>query len=541
MTSEAESLGSTDASTRNDPHDHEKTPLWKFVEKMERTAGGGNTKFKCNYCKEIFNGSYSRVKAHLLRESGMGVKKCSKVTDAIFVQLKKIVEEADAKLNASRPTIPLPPTSTRASSTFTSRTEHGFYNKKKRKGSSEGSSNPLEKSFNVGGREELDKRIARMFYANGISFNLAKSPHYVGAFTHAANSSLSGYVPPGYNKLRTTLLEQERMHVDNMLLPIKQSWGAKGVSIVADGWTDPQRRPLINFMAISENGPVFLKAIDASGEYKDKHFIADLIMSTINEVGPHNVVQVITDNAPVCKAAGLIVESHYPQIFWTPCVVHTLNLALKNICAAKNTEDNEEVYNECHWITEVANEGTEIKNFILNHSMVLSIFKSFSRLKLLSTAETRFASIIIMLKRIKDVKHALQQMVISEEWAYFRDDDVRKAQSIKERILDDIWWDKVDYILDFTKPIIDMLRAADTDKPMLHLIYEMWDTMIENVKAMIFQHESRSYEDESSFYRVVHEILQNRWNKSNTPLHCLAHSLNPRYVINNFIICRIKC
>ncbi|GAV86681.1 hypothetical protein CFOL_v3_30108, partial [Cephalotus follicularis] len=27
----------------------------------------------------------------------------------------------------------------------------------------------------------------------------------------------------------------------------------------------------------------------------------------------------------------------------------------------------------------------------------------------------------------------------------------------------------------------------------------------------------------------VHEILVDMWNKSNTPLHCLAHSLNPKY------------
>ncbi|GAV84482.1 LOW QUALITY PROTEIN: Dimer_Tnp_hAT domain-containing protein, partial [Cephalotus follicularis] len=33
----------------------------------------------------------------------------------------------------------------------------------------------------------------------------------------------------------------------------------------------------------------------------------------------------------------------------------------------------------------------------------------------------------------------------------------------------------------------------------------------------------------SSSYFVVHEILVDRFNKSNIPLHCLAHSLNPRY------------
>ena len=42
-------------------------------------------------------------------------------------------------------------------------------------------------------------------------------------------------------------------------------------------------------------------------------------------------------------------------------------------------------------------------------------------------------------------------------------------------ILSDLWWDKVDYILEFIAPIYDMLRKADTDKPCLHLVYEMWD------------------------------------------------------------------
>jgi hypothetical protein len=50
-------------------------------------------------------------------------------------------------------------------------------------------------------------------------------------------------------------------------------------------------------------------------------------------------VQVITDNAANCRAAGIIVEQKHPHIFLTPCVVHTLNLALKNICASREIED----------------------------------------------------------------------------------------------------------------------------------------------------------------------------------------------------------
>ena len=74
-------------------------------------------------------------------------------------------------------------------------------------------------------------------------------------------------------------------------------------------------------------------------------------------------------------------------------------------------------------------------------------------------------------------------------------------------ILSDLWWDKVNYILEFTAPIYDMLRVADTDKPCFHLVYEMWDSMIEKVKARIYRHESLEANEYSSFFNVVYDIL----------------------------------
>jgi len=111
-------------------------------------------------------------------------------------------------------------------------------------------------------------------------------------------------VLPGYNKLKTTLLHKERDHVEQLLEPVKLTWKEKGVSIVSDGWSDPTRKPLINFIATSENGPLFLKAVNCFGEVKDKFFISDLMKDVLNEMGHQNVVQIITGNAANCKAAG---------------------------------------------------------------------------------------------------------------------------------------------------------------------------------------------------------------------------------------------
>jgi len=60
------------------------------------------------------------------------------------------------------------------------------------------------------------------------------------------------------------------------------------------------------------------------------------------------------------------------------------------------------------------------------------------------------------------------------------------------------------------------------------MIYEMWDNMIEKVKDRIYRHERKQPDEESAFYVTIYAILYDCWLKSNTPLHCLAHSLNPR-------------
>ena len=86
-------------------------------------------------------------------------------------------------------------------------------NKKRKYGMS-----PLARAFDTDTRSQLDQEIARMFYTGGLSFNLARNPYYMRAFTFAANNNLGGYVPPSYNKLRTTLVQQEKANVERLLL-----------------------------------------------------------------------------------------------------------------------------------------------------------------------------------------------------------------------------------------------------------------------------------------------------------------------------------
>ncbi|WCJ28816.1 hypothetical protein M5689_010488 [Euphorbia peplus] len=255
----------------------------------------------------------------------------------------------------------------------------------------------------------------------------------------------------------------------------------------------------------------------------------------VRAVGAQNVVQLITDNAPSCRVVGLLVENEFPHIFWMHCVVHTLNLALKAICATKDTEANEVTFSGCNWITEVSNDAFAMKHFITNHSLSNAIYNEDVELKMLSVAPTRFAYVVVMLKKMLKIKRGLTLVVVSEKWETFKDEDRVKTAFFKSKVLDDLWWEQIKYIVDFTEPIYHMLKITDTDKPCLRLIHDMWDTMIEKVKEAIYRHEGREDFEVSTFYNVVHTILEARWKKSNTPLHCWAHSLNPRYYTEDWL------
>ena len=386
---------------------------------------------------------------------------------------------------------------------------------KKRAASTRG---PMDKIYQQEKRDEVDLTIAFFFYLNFISFNVARSPMFLEMCRALVEQAPTGYVPPGSEKLRTTLLVKAKKEVDKILVPIKSTWVSSGVSIVSDGWTDAARHPLINFMVSSQNGPVFLKAVDAVGKYKNAAYMGELFIKVIEDVGVDSCVQIITDNAPVCKAAGLIVEAKYPQIFWTPCIVHSLNLALKSIAS------------DVTWIGTVIEDARHIRNFVQNHTNALTIYRQYTHLSLLKIADTRFASSFIMLKRLKEVKAALGAMVISDLWSFWRKTDHAASKRVKDTVLDDGWWERVNLSIKIMDPIISLLRFADTDKPILGDIYEGWDSMIESVKTIVMENESPEYGTSAeSLWSTIQVILLSRWDKNCTPLHCLAHSLNPKF------------
>ena len=76
-------------------------------------------------------------------------------------------------------------------------------------------------------------------------------------------------------------------------------------------------------------------------------------------------------------------------------------------------------------------------------------------------------------------------MVCNALWNQWRQSQTERAQAFKRLVVDDEWWDRVEYLLAFTKPIVDLLRVFDIDKLSLGEVYEGIDSMIEKIRVVI--------------------------------------------------------
>lgn len=100
-----------------------------------------------------------------------------------------------------------------------------------------------------------------------------------------------------------------------LLKPFRDSWIETRLPIVYDVWKDCKNQPLINVIAVSLKGEMFLKLVDSEGQVKDAEFISKILIESREMVGANNIVQVIMDIVKNCRVASALVEERYEHTF----------------------------------------------------------------------------------------------------------------------------------------------------------------------------------------------------------------------------------
>eukprot|EP00253_Pinus_taeda_P016211 PITA_16211 len=462
----------------------------------------------CQLCGHNFTGTLTREVDHLLgisNGSGGGVEAYSKITDEqkatvekdhsnSQMQKKKRVNkrqriEREIAMSSSN-TINLVSKIGGSSSIATQAKTSG--------------TKTLNQFWKLVEKQEVDDAVAEYFYAYAIPFNVA-SPYFKNVIKKAIDFG-KGYVPPGSEALRKTLLKRAKDRVTRKFVDIKESWKLTGCTILSDGWSDLCHRPLINVLIYCPQGVLFLKAINAMDRVKTSEFIFGILDEAIQEVGVANVFHVVTDNASNCVSAGKLIMEKYNQIYWTPCVAHYLDLMLHDLA-------------KFPWVNETIRRAKTISNFIINHRLTLRIYRKNASKELLRPCDIRFATFYITLKRVVEEKASLRVVFCNTEWERSTLSKETKGKNVEEIVLNNGFWENANKILKICGPIINVLCMVDGDKPCMGFVYESLDRCKEAITA--------AFNNVEADYKEIWDLIDHRWKMMHSPLHAAACYLDP--------------
>ncbi|KAA0040972.1 uncharacterized protein E6C27_scaffold125G001750 [Cucumis melo var. makuwa] len=295
----------------------------------------------------------------------------------------------------------------------------------------------------------------------------------------------------------------------------KAEWAKVGCTVMADGWTDRRNRILINFLVNSPKGTMFIESIDASSYVKDGKKMFELLDNFVERIGEANVVQVVTDSALANVMAGRLLEAKRPQLIWSPCAAHCLDLMLEDIYKISN-------------IRKALKRGMEISNFIYVRPGLLNMMRRFTNQKeLVRPAKTRFATACITLSSIHHQKNNLRKMFTSDEWKDSKWSKEQQGRRVVQTILLASFWITIVFALKVSGPLVRVLRLVDGEKkPPMGYIYEAMDRAKEAI--------AKSFNNNEEKYKDIFTIIDRRWElQLHRPLHAAGYCLNPSFYYSN--------
>ncbi|KDP27070.1 hypothetical protein JCGZ_22067 [Jatropha curcas] len=493
-------------------------------------VNGGRQKIKCKYCHKIFlGGGISRLKQHLAGERG-NVAPCEDVPEYVKVQIQqhlgfKVLEKLKKQKEANGTKTShmsylqdregdddedLGPLKKMASRRRGKNILEGTSNRtKRRKRQNFVASRNMRQSFGSQENIELaDVAVARFFYEAGIPFTAANS-YYFQKMADSIAAVGPGYKMPSYNSLTGKLLNRGIQEARDYSAELRKSWEVTGCSLLVDRWVDGFDRTVINFFVYCPKGTVFLKSVDASDVTKSAEALLSIFDSVVQEVGPKNVVNFVTDTSPSYKTAGKLLAEKYKTFFCSTCGAHCIDLMLEEIGESDEVKD-------------VLAKAKRITQFIYNNGWVLNLMrKRTGGRDIIQLARTRFASIFLTLQTIVSFREHLHQMFTSASWMQSSFSKQRAGIEVAEILVDPLFWSLCDQTLNVAKPLLSALQFMDCpDKPPVGYIYDVMEKAKKSINVA-FNDKELNY---ISHLKVIDHVWQEEFH---SPLHAAAHYLNP--------------
>lgn len=487
-------------------------------------------KVRCNYCQREYSGGVYRMKFHLAQIKNKDIVPCTEVPDDVRDQIQSILSMPKKQKAPKKQKVDQAANGQQNSSSG-SEGVHPNHGSSGQNGSSCPSllfprptpnAEPTIDDAQKQKQDDADKKIAKFFFHNSISFSAAKSMYYQEMLDAIAECGV-GYKGPNYEKLRSTLLERVKGDIHDFCKKLRVEWKETGCTILCDGWSDGRTKSIIVFSAACSKGTLFLKSIDVSGHADDAHYLFEVLASVVLEVGVENVVQVVTDSTASFVYAGRLLMAKYPSLFWSPCASHCINKMLED-------------FSKQEWVSLVLEEASTVARYIHSNSWTLNMMRKFTGgRELIRPKISRFVANFLSLRSIVIQEDNLKHMFSHSDWSssmYSRRPD---AQAIKCVLYSERFWKSAHEAVSVSEPLVKILRIVDGDMPAMGYMHEG----MERAKIAIKVY----YKGIEEKYVPIWDIIDRRWNMQlHSPLHAAAAFLNPSifYNLNFKIDSRIK-
>jgi hypothetical protein len=284
----------------------------------------------------------------------------------------------------------------------------------------------------------------------GVSFNQINNVEF-DQMIEAAGRFGPGVKKPYQHELRGKLLQEEVQDTKEMLKVQEKEWYKNGCSIMTDAWTDQKRISIMNMCVNCSIGTTFLESKEVSAESHTGELIFQYVKSCIEKVGADNIVQVVTDNASKNMAAKDLLFVERPNIFWTSCATHTINLMLEGMGKMKKFRTTIE-------------QAKALTIFIYAHHRTLALMRKFTKKReIIRPGVTRFASNFLTLQSLYEKKDELRKMSQSDEWEKINHVKTTKGVQATTTLVKPSFWNAVALCLRVFEPLVKLFRMVDGD------------------------------------------------------------------------------
>ena len=229
---------------------------------------------------------------------------------------------------------------------------------------------------------------------------------------------------------------------------------------MCDGWTDPTKLSIINFMVYYKGSTIFLKYVDASDNIKDNKYIYGLLKDVIKEVGEANVVQIVTDNGSAFVQARKLLMKNY-NLYWTSCAAHCIDLIFEDIGKQESVFD-------------LITNARKITNFIYNHGWLLATMRKVCGEDIVRSGATRFATNYIALASLIKKRVNLNKIFISDEWASYKLSRTTIVREVEGLMFNHLYWENVSNLVSIYESLYTVFWIVDFEiVPTMSFVYEL--------------------------------------------------------------------